>query len=71
MSRKVQMAAAGGAAPPAPRPHVPRTVADHQNTGEVMLPGTLEYEELATQLKAGEITAEQFVERINQAVEKA
>jgi hypothetical protein len=70
MSRKVQMAAAGESAPPAPHPHVPRTVADRQDTGEVMLPGTREYAELVTQLQEGKITAEQFVERINKTIEK-
>ena len=69
MSRKLQMAAAESA-PPAPRPHVPRTVADRQDTGEVMLPGTPEYEELVKQLKEGTITAEQFAERIKQASER-
>lgn len=71
MSRKVQIGAAEGEAPPSPPcPHTPRTVADRQDTGEVMLPGTREYEELATQLKEGKITAEEFVERIEKAVEK-
>jgi len=70
MSRKLQMAAAGDSAPPASRPHVPRTVADRQDTGEVLLPGTPEYEALARQFTEGKITAEQFVERINKAIEK-
>lgn len=64
------MAAAGESAPPAPRPHVPRTVADRQDKGEVMLPGTPEYEDLAKQLKDGQITAEQFVEQIKRTIEK-
>ncbi len=72
MSRKLQMAAAAGdSAPPAPpRPQVPSTVADRQDTGEVMLPGTTEYLDLVKQLRDGEITAEQFVERIKKAIEK-
>lgn len=69
MSRKIQMAAAESASPP-PRAHVPQTVADRQDTGEVMLPGTPEYEELAAQLKEGKITAEQFAQRIKEASER-
>jgi hypothetical protein len=70
MSRKLMAADAADAAPPAQRPHMPNTVADRQDTGEVILPGTAEYVELVKKLRDGEISAEQFVERIKKVMEK-
>ncbi len=74
MSRKIISGPAEGSEPSsgshANAPQTPATVADRQDTGEVMLPGTPEYEELAKQLSDGKITAEEFVEKIKAALAK-
>jgi hypothetical protein len=70
MSRNVVDEDAGQDTPAQPRQHAPNTVADRQDTGEVPLPGRPEYEELATKLRNGTITAAEFVERIQTALEK-
>jgi len=70
MSSKVVNEDAGQDTPAQPRQHTPNTVADRQDTGEAPLPGRPEYEELATKLRKGTISAAQFVERIKTAVEK-
>ena len=70
MNRNALNEAAGQDTSAQPRQHAPNTVAEHQDTGEVPLPGRPEYEELATKLRKGTITAAEFVEKIRRAVEE-